>query len=141
MIACGRLYLNYVVKPKVNAFNVAYAPTETQNASNTHAVWITVNKAVEEVLKHELLFVLMGLDTRTGRRGKGVVRNKNIKNLDAYGRCTLNAKGELLLSFANNHGLALLNTFFSTHKGGVSHAFNGRGKKRIDYILKRQRGH
>ena len=32
-----------------------------------------------------------------------------------------------------------MNTFFSTLKGGVSHTFNGRGKKRIDYILTRQR--
>ena len=52
---------------------------------------------------------------------------------------TLNYNGELLLSFANNHDLALVNTFFSTHKGGVSHTFNGRGKTRTDYILTRQR--
>ena len=32
-----------------------------------------------------------------------------------------------------------MNTFFSTPKGGVSYTFNGRGKKRIDYILTRQR--
>ena len=32
-----------------------------------------------------------------------------------------------------------MNTFFSTPKGDVSHTFNGRGKKRIDYILTRQR--
>ena len=35
--------------------------------------------------------------------------------------------------------LALLNTFFSTAKNAISHTFNGRGKKRIDYILTRQR--
>ena len=43
------------------------------------------------------------------------------------------------MSFANNHGLALVKTFFSTPKGGVSHTFNGRGKKWINYILTRQR--
>ena len=43
------------------------------------------------------------------------------------------------MSFANNHDLASVNTFFSTPKGGVSHTFNGRGKKRIDCILTRQR--
>ena len=32
-----------------------------------------------------------------------------------------------------------MNTFFSTPKGGILHTFNGRGKKRIDYILTRQR--
>ena len=52
---------------------------------------------------------------------------------------TLNDNGELLLSFANIHDLALVNTLFSTHKGGVSHTFNGRGKKRTDYTLTRQR--
>ena len=61
------------------------------------------------------------------------------KYLCAYDRDTLNGNGELLLSFANNHGLALLNTFFSTPKGGVSRTFNGRGKIRVCYILTRQR--
>ena len=42
------------------------------------------------------------------------------------------------MSFANNHDLAIMNTFFSTPKSGVSHTFNGQGKKRINYILTRQ---
>ena len=66
---------------------------------------------------------------------------KNNKILGAYGRDYLNDNEELLLSFANNHNLALVNTFFSTPKGGVSHNFNGQGKKRTDYILTRQRDH
>ena len=45
----------------------------------------------------------------------------------------------LLLSFANNHDLAIVKTLFSTRKGGVSHTFNRQGKKRIDYILTKQR--
>ena len=64
--------------------------------------------------------------------------NKETKILGAYGRDTLNDNGELLLSFANNHDLAFVDTFFSTPKSGVSHTFNGEGKKRIDYILTRQ---
>ena len=47
--------------------------------------------------------------------------------------------GERLLSFSANHGLALLNTFFSTAKNAISQTFNGRGRKCIDYILARQR--
>ena len=43
------------------------------------------------------------------------------------------------MSFANNYDLAIVNTFFSTPKSGVSHTLNGRGKKRIDYIPTRQR--
>ena len=98
-------------------------------------------KAAKEVPRHEQLFVLMDANARTGRREKGGVGSKDDKILDAYGRDTLNDNGELLLSFANNHNLAIVNTFFSTPKGGVSHTytFNGRGKKRIDYILTRQR--
>ena len=93
---------------------------------------------MEEVPKHEQLFVLMNDNTRTGRKEKEQVGSKDSKILGAYGRDTLNDNGELLLSFANNHDLALVNTFFSTPKGGISHTFNGRGKKRIDYILTRQ---
>ena len=96
---------------------------------------------MEEIPKHEQLFVLMDANARTERREKGQVGSKDNKILGAYGRDTVNENGELLLSFANNHDLALVNTFFSTPKGGVSHTFNRRGKKRIDYILTRQRDH
>ena len=39
------------------------------------------------------------------------------------------------MSFAKKHDLTLVNTFFSTPKGSVSHTFNVRGKKLIDCIL------
>ena len=94
---------------------------------------------MKDVPRHEQLFVLMDANARTGRREKGGVGSKDSKILGAYGRDTLNDNGELLLFFANNHDLAIVNTFFSTPKGGVSYTFNGRGKKRIDYILTRQR--
>ena len=93
-----------------------------------------------EVPRHEQLFVLMDANARTGRREKGGIGSKDNKIFQgAYGRDTLNNNGELLMSFANNHNLAIVNTFFSTPKDGVSHTFNGRGKKRIDYILTGQR--
>ena len=81
----------------------------------------------------------MDANACTGRREKRQVGSKDSKILGAYGRDTLNDNGELLLSFANNHDLALVDTFSSTPKGGVSHTFDERGKKRIDYILTRQR--
>ena len=115
-------------RAKAVTFFVAYAPTETCNASNKHAFWTTLDRAVEEVPRHEQLFVLMDANARTGRREKGGVGSKDDKILGAYGRDTLNDNGELLLSFANSHDLAIVNTFFSTTKGGVSHTFNGRGK-------------
>ena len=113
---------------KAVTFVVAYAPTEPQNANNKHASWTSLDRVVEEVPKHEQLFVLMDANARTGRREKGQVGSKDSKILGAYGRDTLNDNGELLLSFANNHDLTLVNTFFSTPKSGVSHTFNGRGK-------------
>ena len=125
-------------RAKAVAFFVAYAPTETHDASKKHAFWTTLDRAVKDVPRHEQLFVLMDANARTGRREKGGVGSKDNKILGAFGRDILNDNGELLLSFANNHDLAIVNTFFSTPKGGVSHTFNGRGRKRIDYILTRQ---
>ena len=125
-------------RAKAVTFFVAYAPTEIHDASKKHAFWTTLDRAVKDVPRHEQLFVLMDANARTGRREKGGVGSKDNKILGDYGRDILNDNGELLLSFANNHNLAILNTFFSTPKGGVSHTFNGRGKKRIDYILTRQ---
>ena len=74
-----------------------------------------------------------------GREGGGGVGSKDNEVLGSYGRDTLNDNGERLLTFAANHGLALVNTFFSTRKSGTSRTFNGSGQeKRIDYILTRQ---
>ena len=105
-----------------------YALTETQNASNKHAFWTTLDRAVEEVPEREQLLVLMDANARTGRREKGGVGSKDNKILGAYGRDTLDDNGEVLPFFANNDDLAIVNTFFSTSKGGISHTFNGRGK-------------
>ena len=43
---------------------------------------------MEEVPKHEQLFVLMDANARTGRRGKGQMESKDSKILGAYGRDT-----------------------------------------------------
>ena len=45
---------------------VAYAPTETHNASNKHAFWTTLGRAVKDVPRHEQFFVLMDANARTG---------------------------------------------------------------------------
>ena len=115
-------------RAKAVTFFVAYAPTEIHDASKKHAFWTTLDRAVKDAPRHEQLFVLMDANARTGRREKGGVGSKDNKILGAYGRDILNDNGELLLSFANNHDLAILNTFYKTPKGGVSHAFNRRGK-------------
>ena len=59
--------------------------------------------------------------------------------LGAYGQDVLNENGKLLLSFAEDNKLALLNTFLSTPKRGVFITFQsancGKGQERLDYIL------
>ena len=45
-------------------FFVAYAPTETHNASNKHAFGTTLDMAVKEVSRHEQPFVLMDANAR-----------------------------------------------------------------------------
>ena len=51
----------------------------------------------------------------------------------------LGDNGEPLLTFAANHEIEPVNTFFSRRKNGISHTFNGWSKESIDYILPRQR--
>ena len=62
--------------------------------------------------------------------------------LGAYGRDKLNENGKLLLGFAEDNKLALLNTFFCTPKSGVSYTFQSanrsKGQARLDYILTKQ---
>ena len=63
--------------------------------------------------------------------------------LGAYGRDKLNENGKiLLLCFAEDNKLALLNTFFCTPKSGVSYTFQSadrsKGRARLDFILIKQ---
>ncbi|CAN0437769.1 unnamed protein product, partial [Ascophyllum nodosum] len=58
-------------RAKTVTFFAAYSPTETQNASNKDAFWTSLDRVVEEVPKHEQLFVLIDANALTGRRKKG----------------------------------------------------------------------
>ena len=61
--------------------------------------------------RHKQLFMLMDANARTGRRKKRGVGSKYNKILGTYyGRVTFNDNGDLLLSFANNHDLAVVHT-------------------------------
>ena len=77
--------------------------------------------------KHEQLFVLMGANARTGRRGNGRPGNEHCGALGAYGRDTQNDNSEHLLVFASNHDLALVNTFSGTPKTASRIPSTGRG--------------
>ena len=54
-------------RAKAGTFLVAYAPTETHNASKKHAFWTTLDRALKTVPRHEQLFVLMDANARPGR--------------------------------------------------------------------------
>ena len=121
-------------------FVVGYAPTDAQSFGGKHTFWTALDRAVKEVPEHEQLFVSIVTNARTGRRGGGRLGSEECKIIGAHDRDTLiKINGERLLSFSANHGLALLNTIFSTAKNATSHTFNRRNKKRIDYNLTRQR--
>ena len=50
---------------------VVYALSETQNTSNKHAFWTSLDRAVEKVPEHKQLFVLMDANARTRGGEKG----------------------------------------------------------------------
>ena len=89
----------------------------------------------------EYVFVLTDANARTGKRGEDRGETDS-KVLGAYGRDKLNENGKLLLGFAEDNKLALLNTFFCTPKSGVSYTFQSanrsKGQVRLDYILTKQ---
>ena len=62
--------------------------------------------------------------------------------LGACGRDKLNENGKLLLGFAEDNKLALLNTLFCTPKSGVSYTFQSanrsKGQARLNYIPTKQ---
>ena len=59
----------------------------------------------------EYVFALTDANARTGKRGEGGGK-ADIKVLGAYGRDVLNENDKLLMGFADDDKLALLNTFF-----------------------------
>ena len=100
-----------------------------------------LNCTVASVPAREYVFVLTDANARTGKRGEGEGETDS-KVLGAYGRDKLNENGKLLLGFAEDNKLALLNTFFWTPKSGVSYTFQSanRSKRqaRLDYFLTKQ---
>ena len=97
-----------------------------------------LNSTVASVPARKHVFVLTDANARTGKREEGGGQIDS-KALGAYGRDVLNENGKLLLRFAEDDKLALLNTFFCTPKSGVSYTFQNanrcKGQARLDYIL------
>ena len=120
---------------------VAYAPIE-EAAEGQEAKYMTaLNCIVASVPAREYVFVLTDANARTRKKGEGR-REVDIKVLGAYGRDVLNESGKLLLGFAEDSKLALLNIFFCTPKSSVSYTFQSanrsKGQVRLGYILTKQ---
>ena len=130
-----------LIKSNFVTFVVAYAPTEEAPEGQTAKYIAALNCTVASVPAREYVFVLTNANARTGMRGAGG-GVADSKVLGAYGRDILNENGKLLLGFAEDNKLALLNTFFCTHKSGVSYTFQSanrsKGQTRLDYILTKQ---
>ena len=97
-----------------------------------------LNCTVASAPPREYVFLLTDANARTGKIGEGG-GEADIKVLGEYDRDMLNEKSKLLLGFAEDNKLALLNTFFCTRKSGVSYTFQSanrsKGQARLDYIL------
>ena len=120
---------------------VAYAPTEDATEGEKAKYMAALDSTVKLVPSREHVIVLTDANARTGKRGERGGETDS-KVLGTYGRDVLNENGKLLLRFAEDNRLPLLNTFFSTPKRGVSYTFQsanrGKGQARLDYILTMQ---
>ena len=101
---------------------VAYAPTQEASEGQKAKYMAALNCTVASMPVREYVFVLTDAKTRAGKRGEGG-GEAHIKVLGAYGRDKLNENGKLLLGFAEDNKLALMNTLFRTPKSGVPHTF------------------
>ena len=103
-----------------------------------------LNRIVASVPTREYDFVSTDANARTGKSGEGSGEAAGSKVLGAYGRDVLNENGKLLLGFAEDNKLALLNTLFCTPKSGVSNTFQSakrsKGQARLEYIVTTQAG-
>ena len=111
-----------MIKSNFFTFVVAYAPTEEAPGGQKAKYRAALNCTAASVPAREYVFVLTDANARAGKRGEGRGETDN-KVLGAYDRDKLNENGKLLLGFAEDSKLALLNTFFCTPKSGVSYTF------------------
>ena len=122
------------------AFVAAYAIQEAPEGQKAKYM-AALNCTVASVPARENVFVLTDVNAKTGKRNEGG-GEADSKVLGAYGRDMLNENGNLLLGFAEDNTLALLNTLFCTPKSGVSYTFQraNRSKRqaRLNYILTKQ---
>ena len=99
------------IKSNSITFVAAYAPTEEAPEGQKAKYMAALNCTVGSVPAREYVLVLTDANARTGKRGEGGGETDR-KVLGAYGRDKLNENGKLLLGFAEDNKLPLLNTLF-----------------------------
>ena len=107
----------------------AYASTEEAPEGQNGKYMAALNCTVASVPAREYVFVLTDANAKAGKRGEGEGETDS-KVLDAYGRDKLNENGKLLLGFAEDNKLALLNIFFCTPKSDVSYTFQSANRSK-----------
>ena len=132
-ISAHLLKARVVIKLNFVTFVVAYAPTVEVPAGQKATYMAAPNCTVASVPAREYVFVLT--DANGGEEADNKV-------FGAYGRDKLNENDKLLLGFAEDNKLALLNTFFCTPKSSVFYKFQSanrsKGRAHLDYILTKQ---
>ena len=120
---------------------IAYAPTEEALEGQNATYMAALNCTVASVPAREYVFALTDANARTEKRGEGG-GEADRKALGAYDQDKLNENGKLLLGFAEDNKLALLNNFFCTLESGVSYVFQSANRSKrqahLDYILTKQ---
>ena len=132
--------LKFQISIKLNfvTFVVAYAPTEEVPEGRRARYVKALNSTVVLVPVPEYVFVLTGANARTGRGSEGG-GEADSKVLGAHDRDVFNDNGKLLLGFAEDNKLALVNTFYCIPKSDVSYTFQSancsKRQAHMDYIL------
>ena len=117
-ISARLLKTRILIKSNFVTFVVAYAPTEEAPEGQRAKHIAALNCTVASVPAREYVFILTDANAGTEKRVEGGGETDS-KVMGAYGRDKLNENGKLLLSFAEDNKLALLNTFFCTPKWRV----------------------
>ena len=140
-ISARFLKIRISIKSNIVTFVVVYAPTEEAPEGQKAKYMADLNCTVASVPAREYVFGSTDANDRTGNQGEGG-GEADSKVLGAYRRDKLNENGKLLLGFAEDNKLALLNTFVCTPQSGMSYTFQSanrsKGQARLDYILTRQ---
>ena len=129
------------IKSNLVTFGIAYVPTEEAPEGQNATYMAALNCTVASVPAREYVFALTDANARTEKRGEGGGETGS-RMLGAYGRDKLDENDKILLGFAEDNKLALLNNFFCTLESGVSYVFQSanrsKGQAHLDYILTKQ---